>query len=401
MQIDTQKATRREFLKISGKVAGAAILSSFPGTHSQAALDSTAVSTEKDSVQEGRGKYKIFSQGQIASLKVKNRLVRSATMVAAASDGRPTEKYLNLYSELSKGGVALIITGFMISSKSDTPYTGQLFVYDDSYIKGLERIAAAVHTANSDCRLFAQIGHSGDNVSPSGINWPWKKKNRIPSTDEVDQIIEEFADAIKRVKIAGFDGVELHGAHGYLLSSFLSPYTNKRTDKYGGSIEKRIQVIRSIMDKAKALVGPDFPIIIKINSNDKVPQGIRPDTFPALAQEVVNTGVDALDISGNNPIVEGIEQTEDESYFFDGASRLDVNVPIILTGGNRSVSHMEKLLKTNEIDFLGMARPLIREPDLPKRWLLGTADDRATCISCNGCFRAIMYGKTASCVLDI
>jgi len=221
------------------------------------------------------------------------------------------------------------------------------------------------------------------------------------STDEVDKIIEEFVDAIRRVKIAGFDGVELHGAHGYLLSSFLSPYTNKRTDKYGGTVEKRVQIIRSIMNKAKALVGSDFPIIIKINSNDIMPQGIRTDTFPAVAQQVVNTGVDALDISGNNPIVEDIEHIEDESYFFDGASSLDVNVPIILTGGNRSVSHMEKLLKTNEIDFLGMARPLIREPDLPERWLSGTADDRATCISCNGCFGAIMVGKTASCVLDI
>jgi len=247
-----------------------------------------------------------------------------------------------------------------------------------------------IDSANSDCRLFAQIGHSGDNVSPSGINWPWKKKGRMLSTDEIDKIVEEFAVAIMRVKLAGFDGVELHGAHGYLLSSFLSPYTNKRTDKYGGSLEKRVQVIRSIMNKAKALAGSDFPIIIKINSDDIVPQGIQTDTFPALAQEVVNTGVDALDISGINPLVMDIEHIEDESYFFDGASRLDVNVPIILTGGNRSVSHMEKLLKTNEIDFLGMARPLIREPDLPKRWLLGTASDTATCISCNGCFRAIM-----------
>jgi len=167
------------------------------------------------------------------------------------------------------------------------------------------------------------------------------------------------------------------------------------------SAEKRVQIIRSIMKKAKAVVGPDFPIIIKINSDDIVPQGIQPDTFPFLAQEVVNTGVDALDISGNNPIVKDIEHIEDESYFFDGASRLDVNVPIILTGGNRSVSHMEKLLKTNEIEFLGVARPLIREPDLPKRWLLGTADDRATCISCNECFRAVMYGETAYCILDI
>jgi len=138
MPKDNQKATRREFLKLSGKVAGAAILSSLSGSHGQAASDTTAVSAENDPVQEERGKYKIFSPGEIGSLMLKNRLVRSATMVAAGSDGRPTEKYIDLYNELSSGGVALIITGFMIPSQSDTPYTGQLFVYDDNYIKGLE-----------------------------------------------------------------------------------------------------------------------------------------------------------------------------------------------------------------------------------------------------------------------
>ncbi|MBW2063250.1 MAG: NADH:flavin oxidoreductase, partial [Deltaproteobacteria bacterium] len=351
---------------------------------------------------EGRGDYKVFSAGQIGTMSVKNRLVRSATMIAAAARGRPTEEYIQMYRELARGGVAVIITGFMIPSRTDFRYGRQIFVYNDSHISGLQRVAEAIHETDSECRLVAQIGHSGASVSPSGIKWPfpWKKKGRALTTDEVDAIVNDFADAIWRVKTAGFDGVELHGAHAYLLSTFLSPLTNKRTDQYGGSLEKRVHIIRAIMDKARKRVGPDFPIMIKLNSDDNAAKGIRPENFPALANEIVKTGVVALDVSGNDCMKEDIENIEDEAYFFPGAKALDVKTPIILTGGNRSVDHMEKLLKTNEIDFLGMARPLIREPDLPNRWLKGRGDKKATCISCNGCFGAIMQGKTAYCIQE-
>jgi 2,4-dienoyl-CoA reductase-like NADH-dependent reductase (Old Yellow Enzyme family) len=348
---------------------------------------------------EGRGAYKVFSAGQIGTMSVKNRLVRSATMIAAAAGGRPTEEYIEIYRELARGGVAVIITGFMISTRADARYARQIFVYDDSYIPGLKRLADAVHETDSECRLVAQIGHSGETVSPSGIKWPfpWKRKGRALTTDEVDAIVAEFADAIRRVKTAGFDGVELHGAHAYLLSTFLSPLTNQRTDQYGGSLEKRVHIIRAIMDKTRARVGPDFPILIKVNSDDNAARGIRPENFSVLANEIVKTGVAALDVSGNDCLQEDIEDTEDQAYFFPGAKILEVKTPIILTGGNRSVDYMEKLLNTGEIDFIGMARPLIREPNLPNRWLAGIGDETAACISCNECFGAIMRGQTAYC----
>ncbi|MBW2140977.1 MAG: hypothetical protein JRG97_07880, partial [Deltaproteobacteria bacterium] len=327
---------------------------------------------------------------------------RSATMIAAAARGRPTEEYIRMYRELARGGVAVIITGFMIPTRADARYARQIFVYDDKHISGLQRAAEAIHQTDNECRLVAQIGHSGDTVSPSGIKWPfpWKRKGRALAADEVDAIVNDFADAIWRVKTAGFDGVELHGAHAYLLSTFLSPLTNKRTDQYGGSLEKRVHIIRAIMDKARKRVGPDFPIMIKLNSDDNAAKGLRPENFPALANEILKTGVVALDVSGNDCLKQDIEDIEDESYFFPGAKTLDVKTPIILTGGNRSVDHMEKLLKTSEVDFLGMARPLIREPDLPNRWLKGRGDKKAACISCNGCFGAIMEGKTAFCVQE-
>jgi 2,4-dienoyl-CoA reductase-like NADH-dependent reductase (Old Yellow Enzyme family) len=184
------------------------------------------------------------------------------------------------------------------------------------------------------------------------------------------------------------------------LSSFLSPLTNKRTDRYGGSLEKRVHIIKAIMDAARKRVGPDFPIMIKVNSDDNADGGIRPDDLPALAHEIIKTGIVAIDVSGNDPLHTGIGGIEDQAYFFAAAEALDVSVPVLLTGGNRNVDHVEQLLQTNEIDLIGLARPLIREPDLPKRWLAGRGREGARCISCNGCFDAITKGRTAYCVQD-
>lgn len=398
----TCKLSRREFLSTSGKIAGAVIFSGVSLGCLNPARHSGKTTEAKTFPPQGRESYKVFSAGRIGAMTTKNRLVRSATMIAAASGGRPTPEYIRMYRELALGGVGVIITGFMIPTRADARYGRQIFVYDDSHISGLQQVAKAVHEADGACRLVAQIGHSGERVSPSGIKWPfpWKRKGRALATEEVDAIVRDFAEAIRRVKSAGFDGVELHGAHAYLLSTFLSPLTNKRTDQYGGSLEKRVHIVRAIMDEARKSVGPDFPIMIKLNSDDNTARGIRPESFSTLADEILKTGVAALDVSGNNCMQEDIEGPEDEAYFLPGAKALNTRVPIMLTGGNRSVEYMEKLLKTSEIDFMGMARPLIREPDLPNRWLRGKGGERATCISCNGCFGAIMQGKTAYCVQD-
>jgi len=402
MRGQTRKTTRREFLRASGKIAGAAILAGLSAGCMGDSPKKEDTTPGNNSSPEGRAEYKVLSPAQIGPMSVKNRLVRSATMIASASGGRPTEEYTERYVELARGGVAVIITGFMVPTLDDARYERQIFVYEDGHILGLQQVAEAIHEADSACCIVAQIGHSGETVSPSGIKWPfsWKKRGRALATDEVDGIVNNFVDAIWRVKTAGFDGVQLHGAHAYLLSSFLSPLTNKRTDQYGGSLENRVHVIRAIMDKARKRVGSDFPIMIKVNSDDDAAGGIRPDDFPALAKEIVKTGIVALDVSGNDTMQTGIKDIQDEAYFYPGARALDVKTPIILTGGNRSVDHMEELLQTNEIDFLGMARPLIREPDLPNRWLRGTGANRARCISCNGCFNVMMQGNTAYCIQD-
>lgn len=391
MGIHTKYCTRREFIKLSVGTTGAVIISGI-------GAGCSSVAPRPD----GRHTYTIFSEGHIGNLKIKNRLIRSATMIAGASGGLPKEAYIKTYKELAAGGVGLIITGFMVPTKEDARYPVQVNIYDDSHISGLKNVAEAVHSVDSRCRLFAQIGHSGSSEGPSHTQWPFPGKGelRALSEREIQGIVSDFADAIFRVKKSDFDGVELHGAHAYLLSTFLSPYTNKRTDKYGGSLRKRVRIVRDIMEQARKKVGPDFPIMIKLNSDDNVPGGITPETFPKLAREIADTGVDAIDVSGNDCLQPGISGIEEETYFLKGAVQADIKIPLIVTGGNRTVEHMEKILKTGEVDFFGLARPLIREPDLPNRWLEGRGSDSATCISCNGCFGVIMRGEQTYCVQE-
>ncbi len=400
MILNKKKTTRREFLKQSANVAGAAMISGLTFPSVASSFSDVKAAKELTSAPRGRHDYQIFSQGMIGKMPVKNRLVRSATMINAASNGETTNVYIDIHRELAKGGVGLIISGFMLPTKDDAINPSQIHIYDDRHIQSIKRVADAVHKADKDCKFFAQVGHSGTKVSPSGIPWPlsWKRnKVRALTTDEVEKIVTDHAKAVWRVKKAGFDGVELHGAHNYLLASFLSPFTNRRDDKYGGTLEKRVRIIKDIMVQSRALVGDDFPITIKLNSEERVKRGIVPETFDALAKAIVKTGVDAIDVSGSNCIQENIDSTEDETYFFKGAKAANITVPIIVTGGNRTIDHMEKILNTKEVAFFGLARPLIREPDLPNRWLEGRGAITADCISCNECFWAIFGGKTASC----
>ncbi|GAG12984.1 unnamed protein product, partial [marine sediment metagenome] len=265
--------------------------------------------------------YKVFSEGRIADMRLKNRLVRSATWEAAASKGEVTDAYIGIHKALAEGGVGMIITGYTAPVKHEAAPV-QVHVYDDRHIPGLRKVADAVHAADGECKLFAQIGHGGATVGPSGIRWQGKRKAKALSTEEVDEMVTSFAEALERVKEAAWDGVELHGAHAYLLCSFLSPYTNKRTDKYGGSTENRVRIIRDIVAQARQRVGTDFPIIIKVNSDDGVKGGIDAESFPELVNEVEKAGVDAIDVSGSNCIQAGIDSPEKESYFLKAAESL-------------------------------------------------------------------------------
>lgn len=373
-----------------------------------------------------RENYAVFSTAKIGNIHLKNRLIRSATCeYKMAEDGSVTEIVLDIYRNLANGGAGMIITGLMAVTQSGKGVAGQACIDDDRFITEIAKIAEAVHSQENNCAIIAQLCHSGrqlthenttaDCVGPTAMSSPLLDKiARELSIDEIETIITAFVNGIIRAKKAGFDGVQLHGAHGYLLSSFLSPYTNQRTDCYGGSTQNRVQIIKAIVERARKTVG-DYPILIKVNCDDHVVGGMTKASFPELMSELSDTGVDAIEISGGIwdclvrseeelgfipvPIPESrtqLDKPEKQSYYYSYVNTVNATVPLILVGGNRNIEALETIIQEGKVAFISMSRPLIAEPDLPERWLQGLGSEKANCVSCNAC---LLYKDAFGCAL--
>jgi len=362
----------------------------------------------------GRGEYEIFSEGKIGHMTLSNRLVRSATWdPSILKSRRMTDQVLHLYKELAIGGVGMIITGGFPVVEEEMLHgrdsAGRPYSYEDIQIEGIARMADEVRGSAPDCKIVAQleVGYLG--AGPSDISSPFQKERiRSLSKEEIRKVVNSFVEAIVRMKESGFDGIQLHGAHGGLLSCFLSPYTNRRHDEYGGAVKNRARIVRDIVSEARKKVG-DWPILIKMNCTDYVEGGIDTDTFPELAKEIECSGVDAVEVSGGMwdclvrtkeelgfrpvPAPEShtrISSPHKQSYFLKHAERLDLDIPVILVGGNRDIERLEKIVHRGAVDFIALCRPLISEPDLPARWLEGRGGNRMDCISCNSCIYSMI-----------
>jgi 2,4-dienoyl-CoA reductase-like NADH-dependent reductase (Old Yellow Enzyme family) len=350
-----------------------------------------------------RHHYHIFSPARIGRLSLPNRLVRSATWDPCLFASRQmTDEVLGLYRALAAGGVGMVISGSLLVIQKDM-LNDPMRTYGDIEVAGLERLADVVHAAG-DCPLIAQLDTDYLEAGPSAIPTPFSRELVRPfGVAEIEQVIACFVEAIVRMARLGFDGVQLHAAHGGFLSAFLSPYSNRRLDAYGGSVEKRTRVVREIVAGARATVG-DFPILIKMNGADHLPGGIDLDSLPALAAEIARIGIDAIEISGGMweclarpaeelgfrpaPAPEShtrIGRPERQSYYRRYAEALDVEIPIILVGGNRDVERLEAIVQAGRIDLIALCRPLISEPGLPNRWREGRGGSGTDCISCNSC----------------
>jgi 2,4-dienoyl-CoA reductase-like NADH-dependent reductase (Old Yellow Enzyme family) len=360
---------------------------------------------------------RLFETTDIHGMKLANRFVRSATWEGMATeDGACTPRLADVYRRLAEGQVGLIITSHAYVRKDGQAGLFQLGIYEDRLTDGLKQIVKAVHGEKG--KIVAQISHAGffanrklSGVTPLAVS-PAEEFGKSPRNLLTEKAIHEvavsFGHAARRAKEAGCDGVQLHGAHGYLMSQFLSPVFNKRTDPYGGPVENRARALIETLGEVRTAVGKDYPVLIKLNSEDYLEGGLTLEDSLKVGRMLQDAGIDAIEVSGGtvvsgtlSPSRPGIKSDKKEAYFREASKAFKeaLDVPIILVGGVRSPDLAEKLLEQRGADYFSMSRPLIREPDLVRRWASGDRS-KARCLSDNQCFEPGGAGEGVYCVTE-
>jgi 2,4-dienoyl-CoA reductase-like NADH-dependent reductase (Old Yellow Enzyme family) len=360
----------------------------------------------------------LFEQTTINSMTLRNRFVRSATWEGMASDeGSCTTQLVDLMTQLADGGVGLIISGHTYVSREGQAGPKQMGIYEDRLLPGLTQMASAVHARNG--KIIVQLAHAGCQaatglsglpaVGPSILEGEKAPVQREMTTSEIAEVIAAFAAGALRAQKAGFDGVQIHAAHGYLLSQFLSPYFNKRKDNYGGSIENRARIVLEVLGSIRQATGKSFPVLIKMNSEDFVEDGFSRQDMLDVCKMLENAGIDAIELSGGTafsgkyiPVRTGKFDTADRQVFYRQAAqnyKANIKTPLILVGGIRSFAVAEQLVEASQTDYVAISRPLIREPNLIQRWQSGDRS-KAACQSDNLCFKPTMAGQGLYCVTE-
>jgi 2,4-dienoyl-CoA reductase-like NADH-dependent reductase (Old Yellow Enzyme family) len=360
---------------------------------------------------------KLFEKTEINGMVLRNRFVRSATWEGmAGEDGSCTSKVVAVMESLAEGNVGLIITGHAYVLPEGQAGPWQLGVYKDEFIPGLAEMTTAVHDRGGAIAL--QISHAGFFANPKLIGGTpagpsnvagFVKTPRLAMTrQEIEDVVAGFGQAASRAKKAGFDGIQIHAAHGYLLSQFLSPAFNKRTDVYGGSIEQRVKIIVDVLRAIRRQVGAGYPVLMKMNSRDFLEDGLNLESSVRAGAILSEEGLDAIELSGgtlvsgeHNPSRTGILTEEKEAYFRDAARAFkeNIDIPLMLVGGIRSFTVAEDIINSGIADYISMSRPFIREPNLVGRWASGDRA-KATCLSDSKCFLPALSGKGVSCVVE-
>lgn len=362
---------------------------------------------------------RLFDTGILGGVVLRNRFVRSATWEGMADEeGFCTPALITLISELAKGEVGLIISSHTFVTPEGQAGPRRLAVCDDRFIPSLNALARAAHSEGS--KMFLQLAHAGLQgdtsltkfvaLGPSSLMTEKGPVGRAMTLDETERTVAAFVQAAQRAQVAGFDGVQVHAGHGYLLSQFLSPYFNKRTDEFGGSLENRVRIVLMILQRIKATCGNTFPVLVKMNSEDFIEGGLTVEDSLQMATMLEETRVDGIEISGGSgdvashftPVRPGKLSTElREVYYRDAAKRFKaiLRIPLILVGGIRSFTVAERLIEDGIADYISLSRPFIREPHLIARWKSGNTA-KSPCVSCNLCFQAAKEGKGLYCVAE-
>lgn len=326
---------------------------------------------------------KIFESIELKNMTLKNRLIRSATWEGIANpDGSITEEAYEIYEELAKGGIGAIITGFTSVALHDYYFDGMMRLCDDALIPQYKKLVEVIHTEK--CPVIAQLALGAYYREENG---GYRQVEPDDMTEwEIQLVIRQFIDAAVRTKKAGFDGVQIHAAHFFFLSRFISPAVNHREDQYGGSTEKRARILLEIMDGIRK-EAEGLHITVKINSSDFTFGGLKESESLAICKLLDEAGIDSIEVSGNGTSVSGIKPHVNEGYFVPFAARVadEVSCPVIVVGGFRSLDTMEDVLNRTNIEMISLSRPLLREPDLPSK-MKADSSVISKCVSCNACY---------------
>jgi 2,4-dienoyl-CoA reductase-like NADH-dependent reductase (Old Yellow Enzyme family) len=361
---------------------------------------------------------KVFEETQINGMALTNRLVRSATWEGMCEpDGRPTPKLKECYADLSRGGVGLLISGCTFVCPEGKGFPGQMGIQTDAFATDMNALTASVHDQGG--KICMQLHHAGGQtsaeiiggrpVAPSAVAVAQFPETPAElSSEDIAQLVAQFSVGAKRAREYGFDAVQLHAAHGYLINQFLSPLTNRRSDIYGGSLENRLRFLMEVYRGVRSAVGNDFPVLVKLNGDDNLDGGLGPADALHAAMALDKEGVDAIEISAGtpasgdlSPVRPGSVAGKQEAFNLSlaGMIKKSIGCPVMTVGGIRSIEVAEEIVREGEADYISMSRPFIREPGLAKRWQSGDRTP-ATCISCNGCFKPGLKEGGIYCVVD-
>lgn len=357
---------------------------------------------------------KLFDENYIGVVKLKNRLTMSAMDLGFSNDGTINDQFIEFYEERARGGVAMIVIGGCYPEYRGRVWKSIIGLDNDSFIPGLKRFADSMH--KFDVKVAAQILHGGrsaarfftkqDSVSASPR--PHELIKEIPhelTESEIKDVIQSYVDATIRLKQAGFDAVEVHGGMGYLVNQFLSPESNKRTDRYGGSVENRANFAKEIVLAIKSGVGEDFPVIFRLSGDDFIEGGLKINDSAKIAKILDNAGVDAFNVSPGwhespTPIL--VMSIPRSAYtFLAEAVKRAVKVPVMASIRINELLIAENIIGNGQADLISLGRPLIVDADLPVKYKEGRHGDIRKCIACNqGCFDSLLNFKHVSCIYN-
>ena len=370
----------------------------------------------------------VFQHCQIGTLTLKNRLAMSQmTMNNATEDGRVTDKLIAYYRERAKGGVGLIFVEGTSFTREGRGYVRQIGIDSAGHVDGLKRLTDAVHGLQNDARIFLQIHHAGGRasskitgvqpVAPSAVPaYPGAEMPRALTRAEVVGLIEAHVEAAVRARSAGFDGLDIHCAHGYLVPSFFSPLTNQRTDEYGGDLAGRTRFLLETIRGIKNELGKGFPLTIKISGDEYIDGGLGIGEMIEIARLAAEAGIDGIIVSAGTPGGKKIENLEEPHKVMRTLPMMTgpgclvpiaaefkkaLRIPVVTVGRINTIALAEEILAGGKADLTAIGRPLLADPELPRKAAEGREAEIRPCIACNeGCYKRILGQLDICCSVN-